>query len=38
MVKKSTCYVYCGLGLVAGLVAGAVGAAILGIPRIGKLK
>jgi hypothetical protein len=38
MVKKSRCYLFCGLGLVVGVVAGAVGAAMIGIPAIGHLK
>jgi hypothetical protein len=38
MVKKSTCYMYCAGGLVAGVVAGAIAAAFFGIPAIGKLK
>lgn len=38
MVKKTTCYVYAGVGLAVGIIAGAFAAAKLGIPRIGKLK
>lgn len=38
MVPKSKCYWYCAGGAVAGLVAGALVAAFVGFPAIGKLK
>ena len=38
MVPKSRCYWYCAAGLLVGIVGGAVAAALIGIPRIGKLK
>lgn len=37
MMKKTTCYLWCGGALVLGVVAGAVIAAYTGIPAIGKL-
>lgn len=38
MIKKSTMWMYCAGALAAGIVAGAVAAAYLGYPKLGKLE